>query len=63
MAQVRYRLTINPKPLKVGDKWHVRAAWPSGRPEKITGFKTEGEALDWIATSSEAWLRGRGYPK
>ncbi len=62
MAEVRDKLTINPQPVRVGNEWRVRAVWPSGYPEEITGFKTEAEAKDWIATRSKAWLRGRGYP-
>ena len=48
--------------MRVGNKWHVVAIWPSGHPEEITGFKTEAEARAWIAgDGAKAWLRGRGY--
>jgi hypothetical protein len=50
------------RPLKVGDEWHVKAIWPSGQAEWITGFKTEADAKAWIAgDDAKTWLRSRGY--
>ncbi len=39
--------------------WHVVGTYPSGQQERITGFKTEADALDWIANDSAAWLEKR----
>jgi hypothetical protein len=62
MAEPRLRITIEPQPVKVGNEWHVRAIWPSGHPEEITGFKTEDEARAWIAgDGAKTWLLSRGY--
>jgi len=63
MSDPRQSITIDPHPVKVGDEWHVKAIWPSGHLEKITGFNTEAEAREWIVgDGAKAWLRGRGYP-
>ena len=63
MAEPRQSIRIDSQPVKVGNVWHVRAIWPSGHVEEITGFKTEAEARAWIAgDAAKAWLRGRGYP-
>jgi hypothetical protein len=62
MAEPHHRATIDPSPLKVGDEWHVKATWPSGHPEWITGFKTEADAKAWIAgDGAKTWLLSRGY--
>ena len=63
MVEPHDKIKINPQPLKlrVGNEWHVRAIWPSGHPEEITGFKTEAEARDWInGEGAKAWLREKG---
>jgi hypothetical protein len=40
----------------------VKATWPSGHPEWITGFKTEADAKAWIAgDGAKTWLLSRGY--
>jgi hypothetical protein len=63
MSVLHPSIRINSQPIKVGDEWHVKAIWPSGQPEEITGFKTEAEAREWInGDGAKAWLRGRGYP-
>ena len=49
MAEPHQSIRINPQPIKAGNEWRVMAIWPSGHPEKITGFKTEAEARAWIA--------------
>jgi hypothetical protein len=45
-----------PRSVKFGPQWHVVGTHPSGQQEHITGFKTEADALDWIANDSVAWL-------
>jgi hypothetical protein len=37
--------------------------YPNGQQEHITGFKTEADALDWIANDSAAWLEKRKMAK
>jgi hypothetical protein len=49
-------ITLDLRPLKYGQQWHVVGTYPSGQQEHITGFKTEASALDWIANDSSAWL-------
>jgi hypothetical protein len=41
---------VKPAPIKLD------LGAPSGQQEHITGFKTEADALDWIANDSAAWL-------
>jgi hypothetical protein len=47
------------QPVKVGAQQHVVGTYPGGQQEHITGFKTEADALDWIANDSTAWLEKR----
>jgi hypothetical protein len=56
MARPAGEITLDPRPLKYGQQWHVVGTYPSGQQEHITGFKTEASALDWIANDSSAWL-------
>lgn len=51
---------LNPKPLKVGAEWQIVAHYPSGEVERIRGFQSEVEALQWIDDASGAWLKKRG---
>ena len=37
--------------------WYVRAILPNAPPLYLGGFKTEDEAIDWIARKSKAWLK------
>ncbi len=41
------------------DRWWVAAKWPHGQIEDIMGFRTEGEANDWIANKLDQWLERR----
>jgi hypothetical protein len=62
MAKDRQKVTFKPQPLKVGVDWHVIASFPSGQREHITGFKSEAEAVEWLASSRcQTWLVARGY--
>jgi len=47
------------QPIKFGPQWHVVGTYPDGQQEHITGFKTEADALDWIANDSATWLEKR----
>ncbi len=64
MAKPTGEITLAAQPVKVGAQWHVVGTYPSGQQERITGFKTEADALDWIANDSAAWLEKRrgGWP-
>jgi hypothetical protein len=61
MAKAVGKIALDPKPMKVGREWHVLVTYPSGEREHIAGFKSEVDALDWIAEESKAWLAKRGY--
>jgi hypothetical protein len=54
-------ITLAAQPVKVGtnNKWRVAGTYPGGQQEHITGFKTEADALDWIANDSTDWLEKR----
>lgn len=52
MAKPTGEITLAAQPVKVGAQWHVVGTYPSGQQERITGFKTEADALDWIANDS-----------
>jgi hypothetical protein len=64
MAKNALRVTFDPKPQRSGTGWYVVATYPDGRQEHILGFKTEAEAVEWLASSRcQAWLKARGYAK
>jgi len=45
-----------PGKIKTGAGWRVRATWPNGEFENIGAFRSEEEAIRWIAKQSEVWL-------
>jgi hypothetical protein len=45
-----------------GGAWTVHAEFPDGSSEEITGFKSENEANEWIATSLQEWIDRREKP-
>jgi hypothetical protein len=59
MAKPTGKIALTPQPVKVGSQWHVVGTYPGGQQEHIPGFKTEADALDWIANDSAAWLEKR----
>jgi hypothetical protein len=59
MAKPAGEITLSPQPVKFGAQWHVVGTYPGGQQEHITGFKTQADALDWIATESANWLKNR----
>lgn len=61
MERSRGAARLSPKPHKVGAEWQVVAHYPSGEVERIRGFQTEAEALQWINDASGAWRKKRGY--
>jgi hypothetical protein len=42
-----------------GDNWSVEAEWPDGTIEPVEAFKGHSDAVDWVSTRSESWLRER----
>jgi hypothetical protein len=57
-------VTFDSEPLWVGSEWHLVATYPSGQREHVTGFKSEAEAIEWLASGRcQAWLKARGYAK
>jgi hypothetical protein len=62
MAKDVSKVTFDPKPLRSGTGWDVVAT--GSQQEHIPGFKTEAEAIEWLAGSRcQAWLKARGYAK
>jgi hypothetical protein len=59
MAKPTGKITLAPQPIGFGPQWHVVGTYPDGQQEHITGFKTEADALDWIANDSATWLEKR----
>jgi hypothetical protein len=57
------KITFDPKPLKIGTRWHIVATYhPSGQQEHITGFRDEAEAKEWLAGKGcQVWRKARGY--
>ena len=57
-------LTIAAKPifcivLADDDRWAVEAEWPDGTIERVDTFETYFDAMNWITTRSDEWVRGR----
>ncbi len=42
-----------------GPQWSVEAEWPDGTIEQIDTFKGHFDAVKWVSTRSETWLRER----
>ena len=58
------KVTFDPKPQRSGTGWYLVATYPGSQQEHIPGFKTEAEAVEWLASSRcQAWLKARGYAK
>jgi hypothetical protein len=45
--------------LSDGQRWSVEAEWPDGTIEQIDTFRLHFEAVNWLSTQSESWLRER----
>jgi hypothetical protein len=45
--------------LSDGDRWFVEAEWPDGTIEQIDTFGRHIEAVNWVSTQSESWVRER----
>jgi len=58
------KVSFEPKPLKIGDGWHIVVTYASGMQEHIPGFNNEAEAREWLTgIGCRVWLRARGYEK
>ena len=42
-----------------GPQWSVEAEWPDGTIEHVDTFKGHSDAVKWVSTRSETWLRER----
>lgn len=47
---------FEPYEMKISKGWCVLATLPQGTPIQLGGFRTEAEALEWIALSAADWL-------
>ncbi|HEV3373162.1 MAG TPA: hypothetical protein VG145_11490 [Xanthobacteraceae bacterium] len=56
------RPIFKPREIKTAaeSRWYVEAEWDDGTIEEVGDFKSIGEAWDWIARESRAWLATRG---
>jgi hypothetical protein len=62
MTTLPDKITFMPRRLKDDTEWCVVATYPTGHREHITGFKSEAEALDWIASDRcQTWLKTRRH--
>jgi hypothetical protein len=56
MAEPPDNTSFGPRPLQVGSDWYVQVTWPDGEVERVSGFRTEAEAKEWIDTRYRKWL-------
>jgi hypothetical protein len=45
------------------EQWIFEAEWPDGTIEQVETFKAYFDALAWLTTQSDAWLRQRALPR
>jgi hypothetical protein len=45
--------------LSDGERWAVEAEWPDGTIEQIDTFQGHSDAVNWVSTQSQMWLRER----
>jgi hypothetical protein len=43
--------------VKAESGWHIRATLPHGECIQVNYFKTEFEAIEWIADKATLWLK------
>jgi len=61
VAEFPHKITFNPR--RIGGGWCLEARFPSGRIVALRGFKTEGDAKEWLrSTRRMTWVRDNGYP-
>jgi hypothetical protein len=56
MATAPRKVEFVPTEMKVGRGWYVKAVLPNAPPLHLGGFKTESEAMEWVARKSKKWL-------
>ena len=60
MASTDHEITFDPYPRRIGAQWRVIATHSSGQKEHITGFASEREAIEWLASKGcQAWRMAR----
>jgi hypothetical protein len=57
MEYIKRKTQFGKIQLKAGSGWHIRATLPHGELVQVNYFKTEIEAIDWIAGESAPWLK------
>ncbi len=57
MEYTKPKTTFGMVQLKTGSGWHIRATLPHGERVQVNYFKTELEAIEWIADKSTPWLK------
>jgi len=51
------RLSLKPRQLNGANGWYVHIEWLDGTFEHVGVFHTEAEAIRWIDTKSDTWLK------
>ena len=60
MTQIEPQIIFDPYPRRIGLQWRVIATLPNGQKEHISGFESQAEAVDWLASDScQAWRVAR----
>lgn len=57
MAKAKPEVKFEPVEWNILPEWYVRVTLPDARELRVGGFKTKAKALEWIASSSAAWLK------
>jgi hypothetical protein len=58
MATSEPKVAFKAIQIKSDEGWHVLVTLPNGQQPYLGGFKTEADAINWIARESKAWLKG-----
>jgi hypothetical protein len=59
-TETKPKVEFEPIVAQSGENWAVRATLPSGKKVDLGCFNNEGEAREWIARKSSAWLTLKG---
>jgi hypothetical protein len=57
MGYIKPKTTFGMVQLKPESGWHIRAILPHGERVQVNYFKTESEAIEWIADEAMSWLK------
>jgi len=56
MDKLKPKTEFRPTEFKDRSGWYVQVVYFDAPPFQLGGFRTEGEAQDWIRNSSAQWL-------